>query len=175
MERTKNKKISLAVCSLLAMATIVGGAYSVSNVQNVVAESNVAEYIATDTETKSDWEAAGYGTDGYIILGANSSNEKTCYSNMYTEQDNDGKTEIKLYYDNQKSLYYDSNLTKTDSTAPISALVVNDGSGVTWKSTADKVSHWGGQINLICIFPAWKRPIPYVYTTELPILITIKV
>ena len=96
-----------------------------------------------DNTSKSAWEANGYGTDGYIILGANSSNEKTCYSNMYTEQNNDGKTEIKLYYDGQKSLYYDSNLTKTDSTAPISGLVVNDGNSVTWKNTADKISHWG--------------------------------
>ena len=101
------------------------------------------EKVMVDTNSKSAWEANGYGTDGYIILGANSSNEKTCYSNMYTEQNNDGKTEIKLYYDGKKSVYYDSNLTTTDSTAPISALVVNDGSGVTWKNTADKVSHWG--------------------------------
>ena len=99
--------------------------------------------IFADTTSKSAWEANGYGTDGYIILGANSSNEKTIYSNLYKEQGNNGKTAIKLYYDEQKSVYYDTNKTSTDSTAPISGLVVNDGNSVTWKNTADKISHWG--------------------------------
>ena len=141
--KQKMKKISLMACSLIIAATVTSGLYAVSNVQEVSAEGVVASYVSTDTETKSAWEKAGYGTDGYIILGATSSHEKTVYSNLYAEQGNDGKTEIKVVYDGKKSVYYDENGTTTDSTAPISKLVVTDGSSVTWKNTADKVSHWG--------------------------------
>ena len=122
--KIKNKKISLAVCSLLAMASIVGGAYSVSAVQDVVAESAVAEYVATDVATKSSWETAGYGTDGYLLLGSNSSSAKLAYSDMYTEQGNDGKTEITLYNHGNNYMYYEEKDKTTDATAPISNWVL---------------------------------------------------
>ena len=131
--KVKNKKIYLTVCSLLAMVAIVGGAYSVSNVQDVAAEAVVAKYVETDTETKSAWESAGYGTDGYLIMGANASGKAAAYSNMYTEQGNDGKTEITMTRGGNTYWYYDTACTiSTDSTAPISGFMLN-GSSI-WKN-----------------------------------------
>ncbi|MBO5363160.1 MAG: hypothetical protein J6A46_02410, partial [Clostridia bacterium] len=139
--KVKNKKISLAVCSLLAMASIVGGAYSVSNVQDVAAEAVVAKYVETDTETKSAWESAGYGTEGYLIMGANASNKAAAYSNMYTEQGNNGKTEITMTRGGNTYWYYDSACTiSTDSTAPISGFMLN-GSSIWQNGNQSKTSY----------------------------------
>ena len=139
--KVKNKKISLAVCSLLAMAAIVGGTYSVSNVQDVAAEAVVAKYVETDTETKSAWESAGYGTEGYLIMGANASNKAAAYSNMYTEQGNNGKTEITMTRGGNTYWYYDSACTiSTDSTAPISGFMLN-GSSIWQNGNQSKTSY----------------------------------
>ena len=139
--KVKNKKIALAVCSLLAMASIVGGASSVSNVQDVAAEAVVAKYVETDTETKSAWESAGYGTEGYLIMGANASNKAAAYSNMYTEQGNNGKTEITMTRGGNTYWYYDSACTiSTDSTAPISGFMLN-GSSIWQNGNQSKTSY----------------------------------
>ena len=64
---------------------------------------------------------------------------------MYTKQGNDGKTEITLNKKSDNSYYYDTALTKsTDSTAPISSLVVNGSSA--WQ--APTASYWVGQPDL---------------------------
>ena len=139
--KVKNKKIALAVCSLLAMASIVGGAYSVSNVQDVAAEAVVAKYVETDTETKSAWESAGYGTEGYLIMGANASGKAAAYSNMYTAQGNNGKTEITMTRGGDTYWYYDSACTiSTDSTAPISGFMLN-GSSIWQNGNQSKTSY----------------------------------
>ena len=139
--KVKNKKICLSVCSLLAMASIFGGAYSISSVQDVAAEGVVAEYVATDTETQSAWESAGYGTEGYLIMGANASSKAAAYSNMYTEQGNDGKTEITMTRGGNTYWYYDSACTiSTDSTAPISGFMLN-GSSIWQGGNQSKTSY----------------------------------
>ena len=87
---TKMKKIWLSACTVLATASVVGGLCAISNVQNASADTATATYVATDTATKSAWETAGYGTDGYLLLGSNSSSARLAYSDMYQEQGNDG-------------------------------------------------------------------------------------
>ena len=140
----KMKKIWLSACSVLAAVSVASGLCAVSNVQNASADTAKATYVATDTATKSAWESAGYGTEGYLIFGVNDSNKPAAYSNMYTEQNNDGKTEITLYKHTDNSYYYDSNLTTTDSTAPISKFVVNGQSA--WQQIAP--TYWVDQPDL---------------------------
>ena len=140
----KMKKIWLSACSVLAAVSIAGGLCAVSNVQNASADTAKVTYAKTDTTTKSAWETAGYGTDGYLVFGVNDSNKPAAYSNMYTEQNNDGKTEITLYKHTDNSYYYDSNWTTTDSTAPISKFVVNGQSA--WQQIAP--TYWVDQPDL---------------------------
>ena len=141
--KVKNKKIYLTVCSLLMLVSIAMSVYIGFAPKNVLAENAVVEYIATDTETKSAWETAGYGAEGYLIFGVNDSNKPAVYSNMYTEQGNDGKTEITLYKNTGNDYYYDSSLTTTDSTAPISKFVVNGQSA--WQTIS---AYWADQPDL---------------------------
>ena len=140
----KMKKIWLSACSVLAAVSIVGGLCAVSNVQNASADTAKVTYVKTDTITKSAWETAGYGTNGYLVFGVNDSNKPAVYSNMYTSQGNDGKTEITLHKHTDNSYYYDSNLTTTDSTAPISKFVVNGQSA--WQQIAP--TYWVDQPDL---------------------------
>jgi len=95
--------------------------------------------VFVDTTSKSAWEANGYGSDGYLVLGG-----VKAYSNMYTEQGNNGKTEISLYKHGNNSIYYNSTMKSTDSTAPISGFVVNG--GVAWEVPTG--THWVGQPDL---------------------------
>ena len=139
----KMKKIWLSACSVLAAVSVAGGLCAVSNVQNASADTAKVTYVKTDTTTKSAWETAGYGTEGYLIFGVNDSNKSAAYSNMYTAQGNDGKTEITLYKHTDNSYYYDSNLTTTDSTAPISKFVVNGQSA--WQTIS---AYWADQPDL---------------------------
>lgn len=137
----KMKKISLMACSLFAVTAMVGGLYAISTTQEVVAEGAVAKYVSTDTETKSAWESAGYGTDGYFVMGANASNKAAAYSNMYTEQGNDGKTEIAMNKANDNTWWYDAAKTISfDSAAPISKFVLN-GSSIWQNGNQSKVSY----------------------------------
>ncbi len=97
--------------------------------------------VSVDVETKSAWETAGYGEDGYLIMGANASNKAAAYSNMYTEQGNDGKTEIAMNKSSANSWHYDAACTKSfDSTAPISKLVLN-GSSIWQNGNQSKTSY----------------------------------
>ena len=107
----KMKKMWLSACAVLAATSVAGGLCAISNVQNASADTAKATYVATDVTTKSAWETAGYGTDGYLVFGVNDSNKPAVYSNMYTEQGNDGKTEITLHKHTDNSYYYDSELT----------------------------------------------------------------
>ncbi len=101
------------------------------------------ETVLVDTTSKSAWEANGYGTDGYIVFGG-----KKAYSDMYTEQGNDGKTEITLYYPGTKEVFYDSASTiSTDTTAPISKLLINDCSGASWSDQSTS-TYWVNQPDL---------------------------
>ena len=140
----KMKRFWLTACSVLAMVSIVCGICSISSSKNASANSAKATYVKTDTITKSAWETAGYGTNGYLVFGVNDSNKPAVYSNMYTSQGNDGKTEITLYKHTDNSYYYDSNLTTTDSTAPISKFVVNGQSA--WQQIAP--TYWVDQPDL---------------------------
>lgn len=115
----KMKKICLAACSLLSAASIIGGIGAISAVKSVDAEVNATPSVTVDTETKSAWETAGYGSEGYIILGSNASKEKVGYSNMYTEYGNDGKTEIAWYRHGNSEFYYEEYGNGVDDTAPI--------------------------------------------------------
>ncbi len=139
--KVKNKKIYLTVCSLLMLVSIAMSVYIGFAPKNVLAENAVVQYIATDTETKSAWESAGYGTDGYLIMGANASNKAAAYSNMYTEQGNDGKTEIAMNRKDDGYWYYDTAKTiSTDSTAPISGFMLN-GSSIWQNGNQSKTSY----------------------------------
>ena len=113
------KRIALMACSLLASAAVVGGVCTMPAAQSVTAEEPAASFVSVDTETKSAWESAGYGTDGYIILGSNIDKAKLGYSNMYTEYGNDGKTEISWYRHGNSEIYYEEYEKGVDSTAPI--------------------------------------------------------
>ena len=116
------KKICLAACSLVAAASIVSGICAIPKYQVVAEEASTAPSVTVDTETKSAWESAGYGTDGYLILGA----QAKAYSDMYTETDgNDGTAELSLYRKGNGFIYYDSTEKLADSTAPISTFLVN--------------------------------------------------
>ena len=115
----KMKKISLMACSLLASAALVSGVCAMPAAQSVSAETPTASFVSVDTETKSAWETAGYGTDGYLILGSNASKDKVGYSNMYTEYGNDGKTELTWYRHGNSEFYYEEYGNGVDDTAPI--------------------------------------------------------
>ena len=127
----KMKKISLMACSLLASAALVGGVCALPAAQSVSAETT-ASFVSVDTETKSAWEDAGYGTDGYLLLGA----QAKAYSDMYTETDgNDGTAELSLYRKGNGFIYYDSTEKLADSTAPISTFLVNG--SFKWETYSD--------------------------------------
>ena len=115
----KMKKICLAACSLIAAASIVSGFCAISKYQVVAEEAPAAPTVTVDTETKSAWESAGYGTDGYIILGSNSNKAKLGYSNLYTKYGIDGRTEFTWYRHGNSEFYYEEYGNGVDDTAPI--------------------------------------------------------
>jgi hypothetical protein len=126
------KKISLAACALFAATAMVGGIFAMPVPQSVSAETT-AKYVATDVVTGSSWEAAGYGEDGYLIFGVKNGDTVKAYSDMYG---NDGKTELSLFRDGSGNLFYDNTGTSTDSTAPISGVLVNGSSNWTTCSSS---------------------------------------
>ena len=125
----KMKKISLMACSLLASAALVGGVCALPAAQSVSAETT-ASFVSVDTTSKSDWETAGYGTDGYVILGVKNGDYVKAYSNMYTG--NEGESELELYRKSNGFIYYNNDGMETDSSAPISTFVLNG--SAQWKS-----------------------------------------
>ncbi len=146
----KMKKISLMACSLLASAALVSGVCALPAAQSVSAETT-ASFVSVDTTSKSDWERAGYGTDGYLVFAGG----KTAYSNMYTEQGNYGEGEeepIQFYQSADKYLFYDSDCSiSTDSDAPISRLLMNEGSDASWSDATKYMGeggHWANQPDL---------------------------
>ncbi len=148
----KMKKISLMACSLLASAALVGGVCALPAAQSVSAETPTASFVSVDTTSKSDWQkAGGYGTDGYFIFGPSSK----AYSNMYTEQGNDGKTDITVSYNTSDALIYykddaTGNTSPTDSTAPISTLLLNAGQEAQWSDCTKYINNgsWVDQPDL---------------------------
>lgn len=139
----KMKKISLVTCLSLAATSVVGG-LGLMSMNDASAESARAKFIAMDKVTKSAWETAGYGTEGYFVFGVDENNKPAAYSNMYTAQGNNGKTEMSLYKHTDNSYYYDSNLTTTDEDAPISKILVNGQSA--WQQVPE--SYWVDQPDL---------------------------
>ena len=115
----KMKKISLMACSLVAAASIVSGICAIPKYQVVAEEASTAPSVTVDTETKSAWEKAGYGTDGYLLLGSNPSKAVLGYSDLYTQYGNDGKTEITWYRHGNSEFYYGAYGQGVDDTAPI--------------------------------------------------------
>ena len=118
----KMKKISLAACALFASAAFVSGVCALPAAQSVSAETPTASFVSVDTETKSAWEDAGYGTDGYIILGSNPDKAKLGYSNLYKDKGNDGIEQITWYRHGNSEFYYgeyNDGKADTDDTAPI--------------------------------------------------------
>ena len=103
------------------------------------------EKVLVDTTSKSAWEANGYGTNGYWVFGVNTAGKQAMYSDMYTEPDgNDGKTEISLYKYGNNSIYYDTDHTPMDSTAPISDVFIN--SSHAWQTAPN--TYWINQPDL---------------------------